>query len=115
MTSLDKAKKIAKILDSKKAEDIKLLHVYDQTIITEYFAIAGADSTTQMKALADETEYQMNLEGFKPYGIEGYGTDAWTILDFGDVIVHIFMRGARDFYKLEKLWADAHEVAWNEE
>ena len=98
---------IAEILDSKKARDIKVLHVEDKTVIAEYFVLCTGGSSTQIKALAGEVEYKLELRGVKPYGVEGRDNNSWLILDYSNVIVHIFLPEEREFYNLENLWADA--------
>ena len=100
------AEAIAEVLDSKKARDIKILHVEDKTVLAEYFVICTGNSSTQIKALAGETEYRLGLRGVAPYGVEGRDNNSWLILDFSNVIVHIFSREAREFYNLDKLYAD---------
>jgi len=100
------AEAIAAVLDSKKGRDIKVLHVEDKTVIAEYFVVCTGNSSTQIKALADEVEYKIDKRGIKPYGIEGRDNNTWLILDYSNVIVHIFSREAREFYNLDKLYAD---------
>lgn len=100
---------IIKILDSKKASDIKLLHVEKQTIIADYFVICTGTSNTQIKSLADEVIDKLEIGGLLPLHKEGENSGNWVILDYASVIVHIFNREMRDFYKLEKLWQDASE------
>ena len=97
---------IAEILDSKKARDIKVLHVEDKTVIAEYFVLCTGNSSTQIKALAGEVEYRIGLRGLQPYGTEGRDNNSWMILDYSNVIVHIFSREAREFYNLDKLYED---------
>ena len=101
---------IVKVLDDKKARNIKLLHVEEQTIIADYFVICEGTSNTQIKALAGEVEYKLSLWGKPPLRMEGYNEGVWVILDFGSVIVHVFNREMRDFYKLEKLWDNGTEI-----
>ena len=108
------ALKIASILDEKKAHDIKIINVNKKTIIAYYFVIAGGSSRTQVNSLADEVEYKLGLEGIVPARIEGRGDGSWVILDFNSVIVHVFGRDARDFYKLEKLWAEGTPIDFNQ-
>ena len=108
------ALKIASILDEKKAHDIKIINVNKKTIIADYFVIAGGSSRTQVNSLADEVEYKLGLEGIVPTRIEGRGDGSWVILDFNSVIVHVFGRDARDFYKLEKLWAEGTTIDFNQ-
>ena len=104
------AKAVVSILDKKKASNIKLLRVADNTVLTDYFVIVTANSNTQMKSFADEVDYQLSRCGLEPKGIEGEKESKWMLLDYYSVIVHVFTRDAREFYKLEKLWENAEEV-----
>jgi len=104
------ALKIAGILDEKKAQDIKIINVNQKTVIADYFVIAGGSSRTQVNSLADEVEYKLGLEGINPSRVEGRGDGSWVLLDFDSVLVHVFGRESRDFYKLEKLWAEGTPV-----
>ena len=106
------ALKIAEILDDRKAQDIKIINVNKKTVIADYFVIAGGSSRTQVNALGDEVEYKLGLEGISPSRVEGRGDGSWVLLDFDSVIVHIFGRESRDFYKLEKLWAEGTPVEY---
>ena len=110
LAPFDLAEKIIRILDSKRAKNIRLLHVEDLTVLTDYFVICSGNSNTQIKALAGEVEFQLGEEGLPPFHIDGYNEGTWVALDFGAVIVHIFNRETRDFYNLEKLWGDSEEV-----
>lgn len=110
MTDREELEIVVKALDSKKADDITALKVGDLTILANYFVIASATSTTQVKALADEVEYQMQQKGIAPKSIEGAQARDWIVLDYIDVVVHVFHREARDFYQLERLWADGEKV-----
>ena len=105
-TAEELANAIAEVLDSKKGHDIKVLKVSDKTVIADYFVICSGNTSTQVKALADEVEYRMDLRDVKPYGVEGRDNGAWAIVDYSNVIVHVFSRDAREFYKLDKLYAD---------
>ena len=98
------------VLDAKKAQNIKVLHVEDQTVITDYFVICTGNSSTQVKSLGGEVEYKMELRGVDPLHFEGRDNNGWIVLDYSSVIVHIFSRENRDFYKLEKLYGDAEEI-----
>ena len=106
MDSLALTKRIIEILDNKKADQIEAIRVHDVTILGDYFVIASADNTTHVRALADEVEYQLKQEGRLPKSVEGYQTANWIILDYIDVIVHIFHEPSRSYYNLEKLWSD---------
>ena len=114
LTGEEKAKeialKVAKILDEKKARDIKIIYVNKQTIIADYFVIAAGTSRTQVNALADEVEYKLGLEGIDPTKVEGRGQGTWVLLDFDSVLVHVFNPQSREYYNLEKLWADGEEI-----
>ena len=100
------AEAIAEVLDSKKARDIKVLYVEDKTVIAEYFVVCTGNSSTQVKALAGEVEYRLGLRGVEPYSVEGRDNNSWLLLDYSNVIVHIFSREAREFYNLDKLYED---------
>ena len=106
------ALRIAEVLDDRKAQDIKIINVNKKTVIADYFVIAGGSSRTQVNALADEVEYKLGLEGIEPTKVEGRGDGSWVLLDFDSVIVHVFGRESRDFYKLEKLWAEGTPVEY---
>lgn len=108
MTSLEEAKKVASILDEKKALNIKVMKVGDLTMVAEYFVICNGTSNTHIKSLADEVEFQMKEVGVAGH-LEGKASD-WLLLDFGSVIAHIFLPSAREHYNLERLWADAEEI-----
>ncbi|MBR6049949.1 MAG: ribosome silencing factor [Clostridia bacterium] len=101
---------IVKVLDDKSARDIKLLRVNDKTVVTDYFVICTANSTTQVKSLAGEIEFKLGEMGLSPAHVEGYDGSTWIAMDYLHVIVHIFHRDQREFYKLEKVWADAEDI-----
>ena len=108
--SLKVAMTAVKVLDVKKANDIKLLKIDEKTTIADYFVICAGNSGTQIKTLADEVEYQLSNGGVGHVQLQGTDSDEWKVIDCLDVIVHIFSNEARNFYKLEKLWADAEEI-----
>ena len=110
VTSLSLAEDIVKILDAGKAGQIKMLRVNDKTVMTDYFVICSGTSNTHIKSLSGEIEFKLGEKGIKPLGIYGYETGMWIVMDYAYVMVHIFNREQRDFFKLEKLWADAEEV-----
>ena len=109
MTELEKALATVKILDKKKAIDLKAIHITDYSIVADYFVIATGTSNTHVKSLADELEYEMSKLGIEPNHIEGKAT-GWIVLDYGTVIVHIFTGESREYYNLERLWSDAEDV-----
>ena len=105
---------IAKILDEKKASELKVLKIQDLTIVTDYIVIASGTSFTQVRSLADEVEFKLNQEyGLTPSHTEGYDSRHWILLDYDTVIVHIFHPEARNYYNLDKLWADGEEIELN--
>ncbi|MCL2087990.1 MAG: ribosome silencing factor [Oscillospiraceae bacterium] len=110
MDSLQAAKVIVKALDSKKAEDIRVIGIGELSVIGDYFIIASGRSGVQVKALADEIETKMSEKGVTPKRIEGYSYANWVILDYIDVIVHLFHSDTREFYSLERLWSDGEQI-----
>lgn len=101
---------IIKALDSKRAENIRLIGIKDLTIIADYFVIANGTSNTQTKALADEVEFQLKQKGIEPERTEGYQGANWIILDYGSIMVHVFYKETRDHYNLERLWQDGEQI-----
>lgn len=96
---------ITKAIDDKKGFDVKTLDVSHLTPIADYFVIASGNSSTQVMAIADEIESQMVLSGYdKVSNMEGYRSGRWILIDYNDVIVHVFHKDERDFYNLERLW-----------
>ena len=110
LTQQQKLEIIVKALDSKKAEDIKVIKVGDLTVIADYFIIADGTSSTQTKALADEAEYKMQENGVVPNRVQGNNGSNWVIIDYGDIVVHVFSKEQRDFYNLERLWRDGEDI-----
>ena len=109
-TSYEIMKSTVKLLDAKKGGQIKALKIDNKTIIADYFVICSGNSSTQIKSLADEVEYQLGKGGVSHVKLEGSDSNEWKVIDCHDVIIHIFSNEAREFYKLEKLWADAEEI-----
>jgi len=110
LTQQQKLEIIVKTLDSKKAEDIKVIKIGDLTVIADYFVIADGTSSTQTKALADEAEYKMQENGVVPNRVQGNNGSNWVIIDYGDIVVHVFSKEQRDFYNLERLWRDGEDI-----
>lgn len=100
----------AKILDRKKASNLKAIRISDLTIVSEYFLIATATSNTHAKALADDLDFELEKFGRRPLRVEGYSSASWILVDYGEVVVHIFYGETRDFYSLERLWADGEQI-----
>lgn len=110
MTSLETAKMAVKALDSKKALDIKVIKIQDISAIADYFVIATGTSSTHVKALADEVEAQLDEAGISVSHVEGYRSNSWILLDYVDVVVHVFSDEAREYYDLERLWQDGEII-----
>ena len=110
MTQDEMLRTIIKTLDNKKAESIKAIKITDLTILADYFVIANCTSTTHTKTLAEEVEYQLSQNGVEPNRTEGYNGSSWVILDYGDIVVHVFYKETRDYYQLERLWADGEKI-----
>lgn len=110
MTSLETAKMAVKSLDSKKALDIKVIKIQDISAIADYFVIATGTSSTHVKALADEVEAQLDEAGISVSHVEGYRSNSWILLDYVDVVVHVFSDEAREYYDLERLWQDGEII-----
>ena len=102
-------KTIVTTLDDKKAQDIEVLKLKDN-IMGDYFVIATGSSTTQVKALADEIDFKLSQVGVEPHHREGVDSSLWILLDYGDIIVHIFHKESRAFYQLERLWTDTDKI-----
>ena len=109
-SSRELADAIIKILDDRKARDIRLLKLGESNDLTDYFVLCSGTATTQIKGYAGEIEYKLGEMGVKPIHVDGYDTGMWIAMDYATVIVHIFHKTERDFYKLEKLWNDAEEI-----
>lgn len=99
-------KEIVKILDNKKAIDIKVINISELTVMADYFIIVSGTSNTHVRSLAEEVEEATGKRGIIPHGIEGRST-GWILLDYGDVVVHVFTPSDREYYSLENRWADA--------
>ncbi len=108
--SLEMAKLAIAALEDKKAEDIKVIDIGEVTVIADYFIIAGGSNRSQIQALSDNVEEQLGRAGFYLKQKEGYDTANWVLLDFGDVIVHIFDKENRLLYDLERIWRDGKQV-----
>ncbi len=106
--------KMAKIaynaLDEKKGEDIKVIDISGISVMADYFIIANGNSITQVQALVDNVEEKMNQSGFIMKRKEGNRSSTWVLLDFGDIVVHVFDNEDRLFYDLERIWSDGKTV-----
>lgn len=107
METKDIAQKIAAAANDKKAKDILLLNMEGLSPVTDFYVICGAGNSTLVKAIADNIEDKLAEAGVHPTHKEGYADARWVLLDYGDVVAHVFLEEERDFYNLEQLWADA--------
>ena len=110
MTSYEMAIALAKALDGKKGQDIKVLKTEELTTLADYFVLCTATSSTQVKAMSDACEEAMEKNGEQVHHIEGHRGGTWLLMDFSSVVVHVFTDEARKFYDLERLWGDAQAV-----
>ncbi len=110
MKSYDLMKTAVKAADGRKAINIKILHVEELTTLCDYFIICSGTSTPHMNAIYEEIDMKLSEAGIKPAAREGLGNPGWVLLDYGDVIVHIFNENSREFYSIERLWSDAEEI-----
>ena len=110
MNSYEQSILTAKAISSKKGLNINLIEIGDISSLADYMVIATGTSSTHVKAIADEVEYQLDEAGISVSHIEGYRSNSWILLDYVDVIVHIFSDEAREFYDLERLWQDGKEI-----
>ncbi len=110
LTAKEVAYEVTKALDSKKGMDIQLLRISDVSSLADYFLICTGTSNTHVKTLCDYAEVTMEQLGEPLLGREGHRGNSWELLDYGSVVVHVFTREAREFYALERLWADAEQV-----
>ena len=100
------AKKIAAVLDEKKARDIVIIDLADKSIIADYFVIASGKSTTAVKSLTDNVDDTLSKEGIEPLRRDGFSEAKWIAVDYGSVIMHVFHEETREYYHLERLWID---------
>mgnify|MGYP000112909814 CR=1 FL=1 len=110
MTSLELAKETVKILDEKKAMDLKVIGIKDISVLADYFVFSTGTSSTHVKSLAEEVEFKLKQFGVSPEHVDGYRSNSWVLLDYGNVMVHIFTEDAREFYNLDRLWQDAEKI-----
>lgn len=110
MTSLETAKVAAKALSAKKGLDIQVIKISDVSVLADYMVIATGTSSTQVKAMSDNVEFELDNAGISVSHIEGYRSNTWILMDYVDVIVHIFIEESRKFYDLERLWKDGEVI-----
>lgn len=106
MNAKELAKLVISALEDKKAEDIKIIDISNVSVIADYFIIANGNNRNQVQALADNVEEACGRAGYSLKQIEGYDSANWILMDFSDVIVHVFSKEDRLFYDLERIWRD---------
>lgn len=104
------AKLAIETLEDKKAEDISVIDISEVSVIADYFIIAGGNNKSQIQALSDSVEEKLGRAGCPVKQIEGYDTANWVLLDFGDIIVHVFDKENRLLYDLERIWRDGKQI-----
>lgn len=111
---MDESKKMALLaveaLEDKKADDITIIDISGVSVLADYFIIADGNNRNQVQAMADNAEEFLGKAGYEPKQIEGYQSANWILLDYKDVIVHIFSKEDRAFYDLERIWRDGKQV-----
>ena len=108
--SKEMAKKAIFALEDKKAEDIKVIDISGVSVLADYFIIANGNSRNQVQAMIDNVEETLGKEGHTPKQIEGYQAGNWVLMDYGDVIIHVFDKENRLFYDLERIWCDGKKI-----
>ena len=108
--SIKMAQIAVKALDDKKGINIKVIDISKVSTVSDYFVIASGNSKSQVTTLIDNVEEFLGKEGYDATQREGYATGAWVLLDYSDIIVHVFDRESREFYNLERIWRDGVEV-----
>lgn len=106
LDSKSMVEKISGFLEDKKAKEISVIDIHEISIISDYFIVCNGTSTTHIKAIADEVEQKMKELGYEYLHKEGYNSARWILLDYGEVVVHVFHEEDRKFYNLERLWSD---------
>ncbi len=109
-TTKNVADKIVVAAEDKKARDVRVLDVEGISMVTDAFVICSANSNTQVKAIADHIEKELEQDGIKMIHQEGYREGRWILMDFGSCVVHVFVEEEREFYNLERLWGNEHPV-----
>ncbi|AME04398.1 ribosome silencing factor [Selenomonas sp. oral taxon 136] len=114
MTEQEKCRVIQAAADEKKARDIVQMDMVGLMSTNDYFIICSANTTTQVRAIADNIEEKMEEAGVNFLHKEGYREGEWVLLDYGDTVAHIFQQDAREYYALERLWGDAKLTPYEE-
>lgn len=112
--SKNMARQAIKALEDKKAEDIHVIDISEVSVVADYFIIANGSNRSQIQAMADNVQEVLGRAGYAMRQVEGYNTANWILMDFGDVIVHIFDKENRLFYNLERIWRDGKAIECSE-
>lgn len=104
--SKEMARKAWQALEDKKAKDVRILDISAVSVLADYFLIASGSNRNQVQAMVDNVQEKLHEAGFDPKQVEGYQTANWVLLDYGDIIIHIFDEENRLFYDLERIWRD---------
>ena len=114
MTPFEQAVESAKILSDKKAVNLNVIKITELSSLGDYMVLATGNNSTHVKALADELEFQLKGMGITVHHIEGHRSDSWILMDYTDVLVHVFSDEAREYYGLDRLWQDGEIVDLSE-
>jgi len=116
--SMNQSKEMTKLaiaaLEDKKANDVRVIDIAGVSVIADYFVIASGSNTNQVQAMADSVREALGRAGHEPRQVEGYGSANWILMDYNDIIVHIFSDESRTFYDLERIWRDGKELSVGE-
>ena len=107
---LEMVRLACKAMDEKKAIDIKVIDIHEVSVIADYFVIASGSNLNQVQAMVDNVEEQLGRAGYEPKQVEGTRGSNWILMDYGDLIIHVFDEENRLFYDLERIWRDGKEV-----
>lgn len=118
MNQSDKIKEMVKTayhaLEEKKGEDIRIIEIIGVSAIADYFIISNGTNDSQVQAMADSVEEELFKKGYTPRQIEGIRNKSWILMDYGDIVIHIFSREDRVFYDLERIWKDGRNLSLKE-
>lgn len=106
MSNIETLKTIISALEDKKAENIQLIDISEISTVADYFIITNGSNRSQIQALSDNVQEKLAVNGIHPKNIEGYNTANWILLDYSDILIHIFDKESRGFYDLERIWRD---------
>lgn len=113
-TEKEMAQLACKALDEKKGQDIKVIDIHEVSVIADYFVIASGSNQNQVQAMVDNVEETLGRAGYEPKQVEGSKNSSWVLMDYGDLIVHVFDEENRLFYDLERIWRDGKVLEMDE-